>query len=420
MIKSLRQFAPATLAVTAAVMILACTTSKSSNPLSPSVAGPIPGVEIGAPSPQVPSAGSKIAVDGQPITLTVANAPTSGVRPLTYAFEVATDVNFTSKVFTRDAIAPGSNGQTSLRLPDPLSTGRTYYWRAMAQDGANTGPYSSAASFDIFTPIVINAPILVSPVNVTVDSLRPKFVFTNASRTGPAGAIIYVIEVADSDSFGIRLAVWTVAEQAGQTSFVSLQDFPTSKQLFWHVRAVDPTTSGPWSATQAFQTPAPVVVVPPGGGGGGGGAEPGDAINLHSVIVSMGPTAIASWPIASTITRVQQGGGQLCIYHDQLGHWPAVPFFDDPATLVEGNQWIFANIGGQWYAGAGDWYRPGQACKGVDAGGIAHDAFSQEPLHSWVPQPGELFGVMSSTPARVWPGMATLDQRTNTVTLRWQ
>ena len=32
----------------------ACETSKSANPLSPSVAGPIPGVEISAPKPLEP------------------------------------------------------------------------------------------------------------------------------------------------------------------------------------------------------------------------------------------------------------------------------------------------------------------------------------------------------------------------------
>ena len=54
---------------------------------------------------------------------------------------------------------------------------------------------------------------------------------------------------------------------------------------------------------------------------------------------------------------------------------------------------------------------------------IGRDAFynpSQEPLHSWVPAVGELYGIASSTPARAWPNMSTLDARTNTVTRRWQ
>ena len=81
------------------MMLTACAAEKSSNPLSPSVAGPIPGVAITTPTPMQPSNGSQIAVDQQPVTLAVNNASTSGVRPLSYVFEVATDVNFANKVF---------------------------------------------------------------------------------------------------------------------------------------------------------------------------------------------------------------------------------------------------------------------------------------------------------------------------------
>src|SRR5471032_2453767 len=193
---------------TLAVVVMACEAAKSSNPLSSSVAGPIPGVNITSPRIMQPTTGTRVIADQQPITLTVGNATTSGVRPLNYLFEVALDAGFTNKVFTRDSITPGDGGQTSLRLPDALGTGRTYYWRARAQDGANTGTYSTIANFDVFTPIIISAPVLVSPINgVTVDSVHPKFTFTDAARTGPAGAITYVIELADSDSFANRLAV---------------------------------------------------------------------------------------------------------------------------------------------------------------------------------------------------------------------
>ena len=71
--------------VTAVVVALsACAASKSSTPLSPSVAGPIPGVTISAPKMLEPVSGIKIAVDKQPVTLLIENASTSGVRPLTY------------------------------------------------------------------------------------------------------------------------------------------------------------------------------------------------------------------------------------------------------------------------------------------------------------------------------------------------
>ncbi|HEV3214152.1 MAG TPA: hypothetical protein VGZ27_00430 [Vicinamibacterales bacterium] len=260
--------------VAVAIALAACQVSKSANPLSPSVAGPIPGVNITAPKIMAPQSGSEIPVDQQPLTLTVGNASTSGVRPLTYVFDVGADAGFTNVVFTRPGIAPGDGGQTSLQLPDPLAAAGTYYWRAHAEDGANTGPYSAAAAFKVFVPVVIQAPVPLAPINnIVADSVRPSFLFVNAQKSGPAGPINYLGEVSDNQSFASKIVTWTSSEQGGQTSVPSPQDLPFSKQLYWHVRAADPTVTGPWSATQTFQTPAPAPVIPPppppGGGGGG-------------------------------------------------------------------------------------------------------------------------------------------------------
>src|SRR5262245_26933320 len=115
-----------------ATLSAACESAKSSNPLSPTVAGPIPGVEITSPKILEPSTGMKISVEKQPITLLIENASTNGVRPLSYTFEIASDAGFTNKVFTREGVNPGDGGRTSLRLPDPLAPERTYYWRARA------------------------------------------------------------------------------------------------------------------------------------------------------------------------------------------------------------------------------------------------------------------------------------------------
>ena len=232
---------------------------KSSNPLSPSVAGPIPGVNITPPTPLEPRDGVGIAVDEQPLTLLLQNAETNGERPLRYVFEVATDTGFTNKVFTREGIAPGDGGRTALRLPDPLASGRTYYWRAQALDGANTGPPSPVAHFRIFTPIVIERPTLESPVNnVQIASLQPEFEIGNAPRSGPVGSVNYVLELSDSESFGNKIAVWRFAEQSGQTRFEAPHDLVSDQQFFWHVRAFETNTnaSGPWSDTEVFRTPA--------------------------------------------------------------------------------------------------------------------------------------------------------------------
>jgi hypothetical protein len=250
-------------------LALACAVEKSENPLSPTVAGPIPGVGISAPSTVEPSQGSKIPVSNQPISLVVANATTTGVRPLSYLFQVATDVNFSNLVFARDGVTPG-DGRTSLRLPDPLATGRTYYWRARAGDGANTGPYSNPTLFDVFTPVVIDKPIPISPVgNQTVDTLQPRFRTNNAPRTGPAGQISYEMQLSESSAFSTLFASWSFPETPSTTSLTAPVSLASNKQYFWRIRAYDPSVVGPWSDTQAFKTAAPAPPPPPPGGGGG-------------------------------------------------------------------------------------------------------------------------------------------------------
>ena len=120
-----------------------------------------------------------------------------------------------------------------MRLPDALATGRSYYWRARAEDGANTGPFSAPANFDVFTPIIIEAPRLVSPDhNATVTSLRPTFTFLNAARSGTVGPFAYVIEISNTQTFANALAYWHVEEQpGGQTSSQLPFDGPYSQVL---------------------------------------------------------------------------------------------------------------------------------------------------------------------------------------------
>jgi hypothetical protein len=247
-----------------ALSLAGCAVEKSENPLTPTVAGPIPGVGISAPSTMDPAQGTKIPVSSQPISLTVANATTTGVRPLSYLFQVATDANFANVVFSRDGVAPGE-GRTSLRLPDALATGRSYYWRARAGDGANTGPYSNPTLFDVFTPVVIDKPTPFSPVgNATVDTLQPRFRTTNASRSGPAGPISYELQISENNAFSPLFASWAFPETPSTSSLTAPVSLASSKQYFWRIRAYESSVVGPWSDAQAFKTAAPAPIPTPG------------------------------------------------------------------------------------------------------------------------------------------------------------
>jgi hypothetical protein len=216
-----RTWAGLGLTTLAIVGVVGCETAKSSNPLSPSIAGPIPGVTISAPRPLEPGPGSEVDATRQPITLLLENATSTGVRPLNYLVEIATDVQFTSKVFTREGITPGAEGRTSIRMPDALAADRTYYWRARAQDGANTGPYSAPANFLVYTPIVLDVPVPVSPISgQTISGSQPTFVFRNAARSGPVGAVRYTVQVAAAETFAAVLGQFDVAAQPSQEKVV--------------------------------------------------------------------------------------------------------------------------------------------------------------------------------------------------------
>jgi hypothetical protein len=406
----------------AVVALSACEASKSSNPLSPSVAGPIPGVNISAPKMLEPVSGVKIAVDKQPVTLLIENASSNGVRPLTYSFDIATDANFNNKVFTRDGIQPGDAGRTSLRLPDPLGTGRTYFWRARAVDGANEGPYANALAFEVFTPIVIEVPVLMLPAsNSTVDGLHPKFAIGNAPRSGPAGAIAYLIELADSDSFTNKLLTWTAAEQPNQTVLDPPADLVYNKVYYWHVRAYDPTTIGAFSRTLAFTTP-PVPVAPtppPVPSPSPSGPAPNDAIDLRQARVYNSPPDIASWPATSTITRIDMGASGLSFQFSTQNSWPDVvpPGFSGPLQYTV---WAVVNINGQWNTSGFIQMWRGRAGTGAPilanfASNWAYDA-RWGPMAGYQPHVGEQMGFfLSAGNARGESSVSAIRERSNVV-----
>jgi hypothetical protein len=263
--------------------LAACQTSKSSNPTAPTVAGPIAGVNISAPTLVQPAQGQKFKADQQPIQLVVNDATTNGVRPLTYTFEVAADSGFATKVFSRAGVPQGTN-QTSVQL-DPLEIGKTYYWRSWAEDGANTGSPASS-QFDIFPQAAVNPPAPIAPLGNAVTSTNsPVVTAANSTIVGPVGGLSYEFQVASDQAFTHLVAAIITGEGSGQTSFTA-GSLPASATMFWRVRASDGQTTSAWSATQVFRTPAVVAPPPPasgaGGGTGGGTCTGHDALSIIS------------------------------------------------------------------------------------------------------------------------------------------
>ena len=406
-----RIFVTSLLLAASVSLAVGCERVKSASPLSPSIAGPIAGVEITQPVATSPAEHARIAADQQPITFTVANAETNGVRPLSYQFDIAIDYEFSQKVYSQTSVAQGQ-GSTSFRMPQNLPAERTYYWRVKAYDGANEGLFSPPFPFTVFTPVVIGVPSPSSPGDgATLSTRVVALTVQNAPVTGPAGAITYQFEVATDSAMSNRVASAEVGAGSGSTSYTTA-GLAASTRFFWRARAFDFARVGNWSAVRSFTTGAGTVVTPPPPTTN---PAPNDQLDLRQVTIVSRDANITNWAVTSTVISAAHSGSDMCINHTMAGRWPQLPFFDTGAA-IEGNQWFFAQIGGKWYGGANEWLRPGQVCKNVD-GHIGQGGYGGTPMANWTPAPGEIVGVAVSTPAR--GGQTGGAERSNVVLIRW-
>jgi len=341
------------------VLLSGCERTKSDTPLSPSLAGPLPGVDIQPPKPIEPAMSAQIAIDQQPIQLTVENATTTGVRPLSYILEMSSDASFGSQVFSQTGIQPGANGKTSFRIPGNLSAERTYYWRAKADDGANSSGYSAIANFRVYTPVIIQAPVLQDPPdNTTIQTQRPTFTVQNSQKTGPAGQMQYLFEVGTDVALANRIVSIVMNETPNTTSYTVPVDLTASTRYFWRVKAIDPGHESAYSPTRSFITsapapvPAPVPIPQPPPGGGGSVAS--DQINMSQATILNSPTDLASWPASAAITTLDLGPNGIFVDFTKkngAGSWPDItpPGWSGPLQYTLG---MCLSISGRWYCSA--------------------------------------------------------------------
>ena len=264
-----------------ALALAGCEASKSSNPLSPSVAGPIAGVNITQPKLLEPTQGFKFKESQQPIKLLIENASSSGVRPLTYMFEVASDSEFTNKVYARSGVAQGDGGRTQVII-ERLDLGRVYYWRARAEDGANSGAYASA-SFDVLPRAFLTPPPMRSPLGgVTTTSRRPTLTVGRADRNEAIGNVRYEFHIATNPAFTGAIG-GVVEDNGGDASFVPPVDLTANTTHYWRVLSSDGETASAWSAVESFRTPAAAAPGPsPAPGPAPGG--PCDSSNPDTIV----------------------------------------------------------------------------------------------------------------------------------------
>ena len=236
-----------------------CDSEKSSNPLSPSIAGPIVGVTISAPTALAPRDGFLIKVADQPIQVTFNGATSNSVRPFWYEVQIGRDDAFAEVAETSEKVVSSGEATDVYELAAQLDPEQTYYWRVRALDGANTGPYSASAAFEVFTPLVVGKPTPTAPLGgVVVATRKATLVAANLTIEGPAASVACKFEVSTDPGFGSIVASMTVPAGAVATT-ATTGDLAWNTPHYWRSRAIaqgkEGTVTGPWSDAATFRTP---------------------------------------------------------------------------------------------------------------------------------------------------------------------
>ncbi len=292
------------------------------------------GVTMIAARPAAPADGADVPYGMQPLTLSVANGRAAGRGALTYTFEVATDEGFSDIVFSRADVESG-DGTTNLAI-DRLPGLRTYYWRARVHYGDSDGPYSRVRSFAVGPEIVLGTPALLTPINGAHAASPLALVVSNVSRTGPAGEIVYTVEVASDEGFGNIIYTGTAAENpAGQTAVTAPVNVTSGTTYYWRARATDVTNNAPspTSATGSFVA---------------------QSFDIRTAKFWDNPPDTGNWPVGARITLIEFTGNSMVVDFDRRegpDRWPDVvpPGWDGALQYTLG---MCRNVGGEWHCAA--------------------------------------------------------------------
>src|SRR5262245_27923788 len=362
-----------------------------------------PGTSFGAPQPAGPGNGTTFKFSGQPVTLTINNAPRTTNATVTYSVEVSSDSGFANKAFTKDGIAEGAGATTNVTIAN-LAGGATYYWRWRAVMDGVSGQPSAAQTFVVQPQVVINAPVTSNPASGVTVGTRPTFVAQNAARTGPVGAIVYEFQVATTSAFTSTVASATVPEQSGgTTTWTPASDLPAGA-LFWRVRATDPSNSeaSPFTAGTSFAV---------------------QVFSMKDAIIHNNPQDVGSWPETASIARIDFSP-YVAVDFDKrtgAGRWPDVPF-GIPGDSIQYTLGMCLNVSSKWHCSAVIHFWFGRE---LEAGGppqnIAIDWFYDPvrwgAMSGHQPAQGEQVGIFVAAGNLRDSGLSTVKERSNVVIL---
>ena len=392
---------------------------------------------IKAPALVSPANGTVLA--GRVLTLVVGDTELSvSATDMQFRFELATDTGFTNVVtaldvagqitqmqvmrgemavgptspfIPRGAVDRGNVNPVSVSTGD-LAWNTSHYWRARAsavgREGQVVGPWSVTGTFVTgLEPANIDAPTHVAPIDgVTVSANPPTFVANTPVVSDELGPITIHYQVASDSDFEKIVSVFSAQMESGLGTTAVSGLLASDSLFYWRMFATNGTNTSPWSNVQTFRTEVSVA----SDGSGGDGAT--DELDLSNV--TWLHHNVSGWPKTSTVTSTSIGNPPICINHTKSGMWPSV---EASGAIVEGNSWVFAQVGGQWYAATYEWNRPGQTCKQISGSNIGEHV-KQSPLAQWQPKSGEPIGLMVSTPARFGPE-GPVNERSNVVLTTW-
>ena len=399
-------------------------------------------LKVSAPIPQSPIDNVEVEILQLRPTLIVSNATHALGRFVSGAsfpheFQVLRVEPSGSLTLVDSGSVPQGVGETSFVVQTVLDDVTPHRWRArVAYEGAH-GPWSDMASFRTKVPVGILVPTLLQPApGQVVDTLRPILEIENPELVGDPGTVFIEFQVASDPGFQDIVAV--MAEEMGKhagidtpltgprqtilaaeekTSAQPNVDLTPDTTYYWRARGTNgsvatfPAAAAPGSVLGEFSAGSFFQIATNARGFSGTGQ---DEIDLSQVVWLH--ENVSSWPQTSTILSTAIGDPPICIDHTKLAQWPRADF-SGSGRIVDSNAWVFATIGGTWYAATWEWFLPGEVCKGLGRFDFMTHVGGLAPLNTWVPQSGEQIGFMVSTPAR--HGNGPVNERSNVVLATW-
>ncbi len=214
------------------------------SPSAPTAVSPIGGVHVPTLTP----------------TIVVGNATDPEGETLTYTFQIDRVPSFDSAdLQTSDPIGEGA-GQTIWTVPTALSDNTPYYWRALANDGFTSGPWTTGTFFVDLGNDPPSVPTLLDPVDGrAVPTATPTLTLRNATDPDK-NTLTYEFLVRDASNAIVASAIG-VPSGPTQTSWTVPTPLVENGSYTWTARANDGTVSGDYAAPATFRVNA--VAEPP-------------------------------------------------------------------------------------------------------------------------------------------------------------